>query len=322
MSRYVPSRELAERVAVGDVAAIARLISRAEQRLPEAQEALAAIYRRAGNAHVIGITGVAGSGKSTLVAILARRLKERGKKVGIVAIDPSSPYSGGAILGDRIRMSEVASDTGIYVRSMASRGAMGGLARAALEAVDILDCGGYATIIIETVGAGQDEVDIARASHTTIVLTPPGLGDEVQALKAGMLEVADIHVVSKSDRPGSDRTLADLKHMLGLAMHADREWRPPVLAVSATGPAGFEDLLAAIDRHRSTIAATARGIERSIAIAGFRLRKTAESLLLERFAHAVVVNLPALAERARTREADPQALAAELISASNMGLRS
>jgi methylmalonyl-CoA mutase N-terminal domain/subunit len=190
---YVPSSALVERVAAGEVPAIARMISRAEAAVPEARAALAEIYRRAGRAHVIGVTGVPGSGKSTLVGKLAERLRAGGGKVGIVAVDPSSPYSGGAILGDRIRMSDLTGDPGIFIRSMATRGAVGGLARATLDAVDILDVAGYDTIVIETVGVGQDEVKIARASHTTVVVSAPGLGDEIQAIKAGILEIADIH---------------------------------------------------------------------------------------------------------------------------------
>jgi LAO/AO transport system kinase len=185
MSRYVPSEALLPRVEAGEPAAIGRLISRAEAGVPEARETLARIYRSAGRAHVIGITGVPGSGKSTLVAKLGQMLREQGKKVGIVAVDPSSPFSGGSILGDRIRMTDLALDPGVYIRSMATRGAMGGMARAALDAVDILDVAGFGTIIIETVGVGQDEVEIARASHTTVVVSAPGLGDEIQAIKAG-----------------------------------------------------------------------------------------------------------------------------------------
>src|SRR5262245_45908678 len=208
MRRFVPSRELLPRVYAGDVAAIARLLTRAEAADPECRETLGEIYAKAGSAHVIGITGVPGSGKSTLVSVLAGRLRALGHKVGIIAIDPSSPYSGGSIMGDRIRMSDVSSDEGVYIRSMATRGAMGGLARAALDVADILDVAGYRYILVETVGVGQDEVEIASASHTTLVVSAPGLGDEVQAIKAGILEIADVHVVSKSDRPDARSTVS------------------------------------------------------------------------------------------------------------------
>jgi LAO/AO transport system kinase len=241
VTRYVPSCDLVTRAARAETAAIGRLISRAETGVPEAREALAQIYQRAGRAHVIGITGVPGSGKSTLIATLAAHFRTKGVKVGIVAVDPSSPYSGGAILGDRIRMSELANDPGIFIRSMATRGAMGGIARATLDAVDILDVGGFETIVIETVGVGQDEVEIAKASHTTIVVSAPGLGDEIQAIKAGMLEIADIHVVSKCDRSDANRTLLDLKQMLtlGAATSPKPDWRTPVIGISSYTGEGF-----------------------------------------------------------------------------------
>ncbi len=202
--------------------------------------ALSQIYRLAGAAHVIGITGVPGSGKSTLVGKLTEKIRATGKKVGVVAIDPSSPYSGGAILGDRIRMSDMANDPGVYIRSMATRGATGGMARAALDAVDILDVAGYDTVIIETVGVGQDEVEIVRASHTTVVVSAPGLGDEIQAIKAGILEIADIHVVSKCDRSDANRTMTDLKQMLMLGM----------VSVDKTGMADAGDRHELGVRHR------------------------------------------------------------------------
>jgi len=249
---YVPSREFVDRVAQGEVTAIARMISRAEAGFPEAREALAEIYRRAGRAHVIGVTGVPGSGKSTLVSTLTERLRTTGAKVGIIAIDPSSPYSGGSILGDRIRMTDLVNDPGVYIRSMATRGTMGGMARATMDAVDILDVGGFDTVIIETVGVGQDEVEIARASHTTVVVSAPGLGDEIQAIKAGMLEIADVHLVSKYDRSDANRTLTDLKGMLTLgAMTMKKpDWHVPVIGISSYTGAGFDALLDVLKRHR------------------------------------------------------------------------
>jgi LAO/AO transport system kinase len=318
MTRYVPSCELVTRAARAETPAIGRLISRAETGVPEAREALAQIYQRAGRAHVIGITGVPGSGKSTLIATLAAQFRTRGVKVGIVAVDPSSPYSGGAILGDRIRMSELANDPGIFIRSMATRGAMGGIARATLDAVDILDVGGFETIVIETVGVGQDEVEIAKASHTTIVVSAPGLGDEIQAIKAGMLEIADIHVVSKCDRSDANRTLVDLKQMLtfGAAASPTPDWLSPVIGISSYSGEGFSDLMAAIDLHRATTFNARSGHRRRLSIATFRLQKTAENLLLERFATAATSLTPALAERLQRREKDPYSLARELLDAS------
>jgi len=317
MNRYTPSVEFVERTEQGEVSAIGRLITRAEAGVPEAREALAQIYRRAGHAHVIGITGVPGSGKSTLVGALTNHLRKKGSKVAIVAIDPSSPYSGGSILGDRIRMSEHANDPGVYIRSMATRGAMGGMARATLDAVDILDVGGFDTIIIETVGIGQDEVEIAKASHTTIVVSAPGLGDEIQAIKAGMLEIADIHVVSKCDRSDADRTITDLKQMLmlGLATAESSAWTPPVIGVSSYAGKGFDELQAALDKHRALAFGTDLGQKRRLAIAGFRLQKTAENILMEKFTSASSSLNPTFAERLRNREGDPYSLATDLVAA-------
>lgn len=316
MRRFVPSRELAQRATLGDIPAISRLITRAEIGLEESRPALADIYRKAGNAHVIGITGVPGSGKSTLVANLAAEFRGRGRKVAIIAIDPSSPYSGGSILGDRIRMTNLASDPGIYIRSMATRGAVGGMARSTLDAVDILDVGGFECIIIETVGVGQDEVEIAKASHTTVVVSAPGLGDEVQAIKAGMLEIADIHVVSKSDRSDANRLLIDLKQMLTLGLTAgSQDWLPVVIAVSSHQGTGIDELANEIERHRNISLSTKRGAERELAIANFRLEKTAETLLVERFCQCSQSARGALAETLRNRERDPYSLANELVSA-------
>ena len=224
---YRPSLELVPEILSGSRAAIARMISRAEGGYAEAGEALAALYRKAGKAHIIGITGVPGAGKSTLVASLIKSLSAEGHKVGVVAVDPSSPFSGGAILGDRIRMNEAAQAGQAFVRSMATRGHLGGLAPATLQAVDILDAAGFSPIIIESVGVGQDEVEIVRAAHTVVVLSPPGLGDDIQAIKAGILEIADIHVVSKADKPEAAAAVAALKGMLKLGATGSRSaWSP------------------------------------------------------------------------------------------------
>ncbi len=318
MSGYVPSRELVSRIVKGEVPAIARLISRAEAALPEAREALAEIYARAGKAHVIGITGVPGSGKSTLVSTLTERLRAAGSRVGIVAIDPSSPYSGGSILGDRIRMTDLVNDPGVFIRSMATRGVMGGMARATMDVVDILDVGGFETVIIETVGVGQDEVEIAKASDTTVVVSAPGLGDEIQAIKAGMLEIADIHVVSKCDRSDANRTLIDLKGMLTLgAMTAQKpDWPVRVVGISSYAGTGFDELIEALQQHRNVALHTDAGRRRRVAIAGFRLEKTAENLLLERFARTAAGLTPDFAERLVRHEGDPYSLASELVAAS------
>ena len=196
MNSAIPSLELVERVLTADIGAIARMITRAESGLEECRPAMAEIYRHTGKSHIVGITGVPGSGKSTLMGKLVANIRNSGRTVAIVAIDPSSPYSGGAILGERSLMTELSGDRGIFIRSMATRGTLGGLARSTLDAVDVLDAAGFDLILIETVGVGQDEVDIVLAVHTTVVVSAPGLGDDSQAIKAGVLEIADIHVVS------------------------------------------------------------------------------------------------------------------------------
>ena len=309
---YVASTDLVPRIEKGETFAVARLISRAEAGVAEAREALGSIYRRAGRAHVVGITGVPGSGKSTLVGVLVAELRARGESVAVVAIDPSSPYSGGAILGDRIRMADVALDPGVFIRSMATRGATGGMAHAALDVVDVLDVAGFDWIIIETVGVGQDEVEIAHASHTTVVVSAPGLGDEVQAIKAGILEIADIHVVSKCDRSDANRTMADLKMMLKDAMPQDGSWRPPVVGISSLKAEGFEQLLDAITRHRDALSGQA-GDKRRRAIARFRLSKTTETLTLERLRGLLRQRLDAAADALAVRQNDPYAEAEGLV---------
>jgi LAO/AO transport system kinase len=315
VSRKVSSSDLVERVVAGERAAVARLISRSEHGEAEARHALGRIYRLAGRSHVIGITGVPGSGKSTLVGKLTEKLRAKGDKVGVIAVDPSSPYSGGAILGDRIRMSELAGDAGVFIRSMATHGATGGMAHTTLDAVDILDVAGFDTIIIETVGVGQDEVEIVKASHTTLVVTPPGLGDEIQAIKAGVLEIADIHVVSKCDRSDANRAIVDLKHMLMLGMGKEAPaWPIPVIGTSAVSGEGFDALVDAIAAHRAFASDSDAGRGRRLAIAQFRLRKTAETMLLQRFADDFNGGDTALAAKLMRRDDDPYSLAAEFLA--------
>lgn len=309
---YIPSGTLVPRVEQGEPFAVARLISRAEAGVAEAREALGAIYRKAGRAHVIGITGVPGSGKSTLVGKLVQELRKSGTKVAVVAIDPSSPYSGGSILGDRIRMGDLALDDGVFIRSMATRGAVGGMAHAALDVVDILDVAGFEVIIIETVGVGQDEVEIANASHTTAVVSAPGLGDEVQAIKAGILEIADVHIVSKCDRSDANRTIADLKMMLKDQQPRENNWRPPVVGLSSFSGEGFDTLVDALNRHRTMLDGDA-GAERRKRIAAFRLAKTAETLALEQFRDLLIVHQPDLAGSLESRTSDPYSAARGLV---------
>jgi LAO/AO transport system kinase len=317
MSPRTPSLELVERVCAGDRRAIARLLSRAEAGGPEPRPALDLIYRRAGRAHVVGITGVPGSGKSTLVAKLAAEIRRSGRRIAIIAVDPSSPYSGGSILGDRIRMGEVSGDPEVFVRSMATRGALGGLARGTLEAVDIMDAAGYHLVIIETVGVGQDEVDIVRAAHTTVVVSAPGLGDDIQAIKAGILEIADVHVVSKGDKPEADRTVSDLKAMLGLGLALQGngpERAVPVVKTCAPKGEGIVELAAAIDAHRDNLLTTGDFERRRRQIRERRMLKAAEHILHDEFErHRLGRMAPVLAELA-TGEISPQTAARHLLA--------
>ena len=236
-----------DRLAAGDVRTLARAISMVEDGMPGAAELLAACRRIGRKARKIGITGPPGAGKSTLVDQLVAKLRASGETVGVIAVDPSSPYTGGALLGDRVRMRGFAGDSGVYVRSMASRGALGGLARTAADVCTVMEAAGRGTIIIETVGVGQDEVGIASLADVTVLVLVPGLGDDVQSLKAGVMEVADIFVVNKSDLPGADRVETEILAMQGLGAY-DEHWLPPVVRTIASTGLGIEALLAAVDR--------------------------------------------------------------------------
>lgn len=241
-------RELARRVVQGDHLAAARAISLVEDGHPEAATLLRELGPHLGRAYVIGITGPPGAGKSTLADALTRLLRRRGERVGVVAVDPTSPFSGGALLGDRIRLVEHSSDSGVFVRSLATRGALGGLSEATGDVVRILDAMGCGVVLLETVGAGQAEVDVVRAADTVVVVAVPGLGDVVQTLKAGILEIADVFAVNKADHPESERTVNELRSMLRL--WPVQGWEPPVIPTVATTGQGVEALLAAVDHHR------------------------------------------------------------------------
>ncbi|MDX1600296.1 MAG: methylmalonyl Co-A mutase-associated GTPase MeaB [Anaerolineales bacterium] len=257
---------LAQRILSGDRLALARLVSHIENGDPRGEEALTELYPHTGQAHLVGVTGGTGTGKSTLVNQLARYLREHGiarggnaatpVRVAVVAVDPSSPFSGGAILGDRIRMRDLAGDPDVFIRSMATRGAHGGLARRTRPVVQALDAAGYEVILIETVGAGQSEVEITRSAHTTLVVDAPGLGDEVQAIKAGILEIADVLVLNKADLPGADRAYATLRTALNLAPDRKREgggdpevWRVPLVKTVATEGEGVQELVGHLEQH-------------------------------------------------------------------------
>ncbi len=255
-------------VLAGNVRAGARLMRMLDDRAPVATQVLRALYPHTGRAQVIGITGNPGSGKSTLTNRLIGHYRAQGKRVGVVAVDPSSPYSGGAILGDRIRMMEHAADPGVFIRSLATRGALGGLSRATNDVVHVLDAMGHDVVLVETVGVGQDEIDIVRTADTTVVVLVPGLGDDIQAIKAGILEIADVFVVNKADLDGADRTVADLRGLQMLLTQMP-PWLPPIVRTVAARGEGVADLSDRIEDHRGFLAASPAATERRVARARF-----------------------------------------------------
>jgi LAO/AO transport system kinase len=292
-------------VLAGDRRAVARLLTLVENDHVAARPDIAALYSHTGRAHVVGITGAPGSGKSTLVNRLAVELRRRERTVGIIAVDPSSPFSGGAILGDRIRMQEAAADPGVFIRSMASRGSLGGLSQATAGAITILDAFGRDAILVETVGVGQDEIDIAAAAHTTVVLQVPTLGDDVQIMKAGILEVADVLVINKADLPGAERVKAALDMMLDLGQ-SDPNWRPAVLPATASSGQGVPAVLDAIDAHVAYLRASGRLM--------LRLQSSTRAALIEMLGSELTArairHLPAgrldeIVRYVATREMDP-----------------
>lgn len=299
-----------ERARQGDRRALARLLSLVEDSEEQARGIIPLIYPHTGQAHLIGITGAPGSGKSTLVAQIAAAYRHRGLTVAVVAVDPSSPFSGGAILGDRIRMQRLAGDPGVFVRSMASRGRVGGLARGTSHVVRVLDACGYQRILIETVGAGQSEIDIVRTAHTTLVLQVPGMGDDIQTLKAGILEIANILVVNKADLDGAARTVAMLEAMLSLDSRSqaqkDGAWTPPIIKTVATRDEGTAELVDTIEQHVTYLHQSGRMVtlERERAAEELRtiLREEMLARALQRIGEARFAE--ALA-RAACRQADP-----------------
>jgi LAO/AO transport system kinase len=281
----------------GDVRALARAASAIENRRPEAVALMQELFPRTGRAALIGVTGASGAGKSTLVDQLARGLRDQGRTVGILAVDPTSPFTGGAILGDRIRMQQHHADAGVFIRSMASRGALGGLAAATTDLALLLDAAGKDVVLIETVGVGQDEVEVARLADLTILVLVPGMGDDVQSMKAGIMEIADIFVINKADRPGVDTLEREVQAMLGLAAQTG-DWRPPILKVVATEGKGIDALLEAVRSFQESGAKR----DRRAQMWCLRLREMLRERLLERVPTG---ELEAAAEEVAARRRDP-----------------
>jgi GTPase len=320
----------------GDRRALARTISEVENEAPDAPALLAALYPLTGRAHIIGVTGAPGTGKSSLVNALARAYRATAETVGIVAVDPTSPFSGGALLGDRVRMRDLAGDSGVFVRSMATRGSLGGLARHTHEAIQVLDAAGFSRILVETVGVGQAEVDIASAAHTTLVVEAPGLGDEVQTMKAGVLEIADVLVVNKADREGADQALMALQAMQALTVgwghvaelapggelrpdepghQADGSWLPPITKTTAINGGGIECLRDWIEAHRAYLHRTGSLAAREAARAATLL----DQVLCHELKTTLMAQLPdgqlaRLATAIAQRELDPYSAAREILT--------
>ncbi len=310
----MPVQNIVERLLSGDRRALARMVTLIENDVPQVQRYLAELHSKSGRAQIIGVTGSPGAGKSTLVTHMVREFRKREHRVGVIAVDPSSPFSGGAILGDRIRMMELAGDPNVFIRSMASRGNLGGLAASTRAVVRALDAAGFDPIIIETVGTGQAEVEVMRTAQTVLVVVAPGMGDDIQAIKAGILEIADIFVVSKADKPGSDQTVAELAMLLSLDQHRRKNaWRIPILRTSALKDQGLVELVNATQEHRTYLQESGQLDERT--------QRQSRSELTMRIQQSVARALQetvteeewqAFSEAITKRERDPYSIAQEL----------
>ncbi|MFF3540629.1 methylmalonyl Co-A mutase-associated GTPase MeaB [Streptomyces platensis] len=307
--------QLVEQARQGRPRAVARLISLVEGASPELREVMAALAPLTGNAYVVGLTGSPGVGKSTTTSALVTAYRKTGKRVGVLAVDPSSPFSGGALLGDRVRMSEHASDPGVYIRSMATRGHLGGLAWAAPQAIRVLDAAGCDVVLVETVGVGQSEVEIASQADTSVVLLAPGMGDGIQAAKAGILEIGDVYVVNKADRDGADATARELNHMLGLGeSRTPGDWRPPIVKTVAARAEGVDEVVEALEKHRAWMEERGVLAQRRRSRAAHEVETIAVTALRERIGDLRGdQRLDALAERIVAGETDPYRAADELV---------
>ena len=307
------SATLADRVLAGDPRAVARAISLVEDEDPAGADLVRAVFVRTGRAYLVGVTGPPGAGKSTLVDRLVTEFRRQTLRVGVIAVDPTSPFSGGAVLGDRLRMQAHASDTGVFIRSMATRGHLGGLARATGDAALVLDAAGTDVIIIETVGVGQDEVDIIRTADVSIVTLVPGTGDDVQALKAGIMEIADIFVVNKADREGADRLVAGIHATLSLKAAAAGEWLPPIVKTIATSGEGVGELVETIAQFREHAASTQAARRRTRS--AYRLRELVADRFMRRLERDVLAagELDTIVDRIAARQLDPYTAANDLL---------
>jgi LAO/AO transport system kinase len=302
-----------EQIRSGDLHALSRAITAVENRTPDAHPLLAALFAYSGRARVVGVTGSSGAGKSTLVDALASQYRKRRQSLGIIAVDPTSPFTGGAILGDRIRMSSHSTDAGTFIRSMATRGALGGLSSTTADVVTVLDASGRDLVLIETVGVGQDEVEIVRLADVTLVVLVPGMGDDVQSIKAGIMEIADIFVVNKADRAGAERVEHEVRSVQSLSTRGDG-WVPPVVKTVATSGAGVAELVAAIDAYESFLAANGLGHQRRIANWRIRLREMLRDEVLRRIAEQVFSEdaVGQYAAQVAAHQRDPYSLIAEI----------
>jgi LAO/AO transport system kinase len=306
--------KLARDALKGDKRSVARLLTVVENGLPEARDAIAILYPETGRAHIIGITGSPGVGKSTLIEKMIREMRKRGKTVGVVAVDPTSPFSGGAFLGDRVRMQSLSTDEGVFIRSMATRGSLGGIARATNDAVKVLDASGMDFIIVETVGAGQSEVEVMRITETVVVMLSPGAGDDIQTLKAGMMEIGDVFVVNKADLENAQRVVVDVKSTLSMKV-PEEGWRPPVVKTVATTGDGVDELLETIIRHREHLNSSGASEQRKR-----RVEDEVVSAIREKAADYVIESLRGsnqlaeTIERVMNLEKDPYTAVDELLS--------